>query len=242
VKRDLILLCALTAIAFSMLVGLGLWQLSRLEWKQSLTTRIEERMSEKPVTLADAQQAWKKNRDVEYLRLSFNGQFRHDGEAHYFTVIKSKTGWRVITPFETTSGQIVMVDRGFIPAAKKDPRTRAQGQVEGQQTVIGLARATGIKGTFSPETSLEKNNWFWRDLNGMAEANLPASDRARVMPFFVEQEVSNIPGGWPRGGVTRVKLSNRHLQYVFTWFGLAAALLGVFVVHLRGRKRARPFT
>jgi surfeit locus 1 family protein len=242
VKRDLILLCALTAIAFSMLIGLGVWQLSRLEWTQSLTTRIEERMAEQPVTLTDAQQAWKKNRDVEYLRLRFKGQFRHDAESHYFTVIKGKTGWRVITPLETPGGQIVMVDRGFVPATKKDPRTRAQGQVKGQQTVIGLARATGIKGTFSPETSLEKNNWFWRDLNGMVEANLLASDRARVMPFFVEQEVSNIPGGWPRGGVTQVQLSNRHLQYAVTWFGLAAALLGVFAIHLHGRLRPRSFT
>ncbi len=241
-KRDLMLLCALTAIAFSMLVGLGVWQLQRLAWKQGLTARIEQRMSEQPVTLTDARKTWEKTGDVEYLRLRFSGRFRHDGEAHYFTVINGKTGWRVISPLETGDGQIVMVDRGFVPAAKKAPGTRTQGQVKGEQTVIGLARAPGIKGTFSPETSLEKNNWFWRDLKGMAAQALPPGERSRVVPFFVEQEVSNIPGGWPRGGVTRVKLSNRHLQYAFTWFGLAAALVGVFVVHLRGRKRGQAFT
>ena len=33
-------------------------------------------------------------------------------------------------------------------------------------------------------------------------------------------------GGWPKGGVTRLELPNRHLEYALTWYGLAAALLG----------------
>lgn len=241
-KRDLISLSVLTLAAFGILAGLGIWQLQRLEWKQGLSARIEARTALQPVTLTDALNKWEKSRDVEYLRVRFKGSFRHDRESHYFTVINGKTGWRVITPLKTPGGRIVLVDRGFVPAAKKQPRTRAQGQLEGEQTVIGLARSPGIKGTFSPENSLEKNNWFWRDLKSMAAAALPAGDVTRVAPFFVEQEASSIPGGWPRGGVTRVKLSNRHLQYAFTWFGLAGALIGVFALHLRGRLRERPFT
>ena len=38
------------------------------------------------------------------------------------------------------------------------------------------------------------------------------------------------PGGWPRGGQLRVDLPNNHLQYAFTWFGIAACLVGVFSV------------
>jgi len=241
-KRDLISLSVLTLAAFGILAGLGIWQLQRLEWKQGLSARIEARTALQPVTLTDALNNWEKSRDVEYLRVRFRGRFRHGNESHLFTVINGKTGWRVITPLDTPGGRIVMVDRGFVPAAKKQPHTRAQGQLEGEQTVIGLARSPGIKGTFSPENSLEKNNWFWRDLKSMAAAALPAGDVKRVAPFFVELEASSIPGGLPRGGVTRVKLSNRHLQYAFTWFGLAGALLGVFALHLRSRLRQRPFT
>jgi surfeit locus 1 family protein len=241
-KRDLITLSALTVVAFAMLAGLGVWQLQRLEWKQDLTARIEARMASEPVSLTDAQSLLEKSQDVEYLRVRFKGSFRHDRESHYFTVIDGKTGWRIITPLDTPGGQIVMVERGFVPTDKKQPQTRAQGQIAGEQTVIGLARSAGIKGTFSPDTSLEKNHWFWRDLNGMAAAALPKSDINRLVPFFVEQEVSTIPGGWPRGGVTRVNMPNSHLQYAFTWFGLAAALLGVFVLYLRRRLRERSFT
>jgi surfeit locus 1 family protein len=45
------------------------------------------------------------------------------------------------------------------------------------------------------------------------------------------------PGGWPQGGVTYVALSNRHLEYAGTWYGLALTLVGVFVAFARGRLR-----
>ena len=36
------------------------------------------------------------------------------------------------------------------------------------------------------------------------------------------------PGGWPKGGQTRLNLPNNHLQYAFTWFGIALTLIGVY--------------
>jgi len=241
-KRDLIWLGALAVAVFGILIGLGVWQLQRMAWKDSLNAHIATRTGLEPVTLSSAIGRWEKTKDVEYLRVRINGHFRHGGESHFFTAINGQSGWRVITPLETGSGRIVMVDRGFVPDAMKQPRTRAQGQLEGEQTIIGLARAPGIQRLFVPENAPEKNNWFWRDLKGMAAASLPLSDMKRVVPFFVELEATSIPGGLPRGGVTRVVLPNAHLQYVLTWFGLAGALLAVFAVYLRGRFRRRAFT
>ncbi|HUZ91635.1 MAG TPA: SURF1 family cytochrome oxidase biogenesis protein, partial [Methylocella sp.] len=34
--------------------------------------------------------------------------------------------------------------------------------------------------------------------------------------------------GWPNGGATVRDLSNNHLSYALTWFGLALTLIGVF--------------
>ena len=63
----------------------------------------------------------------------------------------------------------------------------------------------------------------------MAAAAVPG-DKARVaLPFVVDAEPSRVrPGGWPRGGVTRLELPNRHLEYALTWYGLALTLIGVF--------------
>jgi surfeit locus 1 family protein len=49
------------------------------------------------------------------------------------------------------------------------------------------------------------------------------------VPFIVDAELDpGLPGGFPKGGVTRLELPNRHLEYALTWYGLAAALVAVF--------------
>ncbi len=40
-------------------------------------------------------------------------------------------GWKVITPLQTGNGDIVLVDRGFVPEELKLPATRERGQMRG---------------------------------------------------------------------------------------------------------------
>ena len=58
-----------------------------------------------------------------------------------------------------------------------------------------------------------------------------------VPPFFIEAEKSDVPGGWPEGGQTRLSLPNNHLQYAITWFGLAAALIVIYAFYVRSLYR-----
>ena len=79
--------------------------------------------------------------------------------------------------------------------------------------------------------------WFWRDFEGMIDAAFRAGSRpTEVIPLFIDAEGA-APGGWPKGGVTELKLPNRHLEYALTWFGLAVALLAIFAVYVAGRLR-----
>ncbi len=58
------------------------------------------------------------------------------------------------------------------------------------------------------------------------------------MPLVIEADVQpKPPGGLPRGGVTRVQLPNRHLEYALTWYGLAATLVGVYLAFVVNRLR-----
>ena len=59
-----------------------------------------------------------------------------------------------------------------------------------------------------------------------------------VAPDMVDAEATPAnPGGWPQGGAAIPKLSNRHLEYAVTWYGLAATLIGVFFAFASGRLR-----
>ncbi len=217
------------------LLGLGSWQVQRLHWKRELITRIEQRAGATPVTLEAALARWERTRDVEYLRVRLGGRLDHDKERHLYALVEGRVGWRIVTPLVTDGGRIVLVDRGFVPDGLKLPETRRQGQVETDIVLTGLARAPETQRLFTPDNDVAPNIWYWRDVVGMAASALEPPERARVAPFFVESEAAPVPGGWPKGGVTRLELPNRHLGYALTWYGLAGALVVVYGFFARGR-------
>lgn len=241
-KPTILKLTLLAAAGFAVLVGLGVWQLQRLSWKQGLVAQVEARVHDDPVNLEEAVRRARDGGDIEYLRVQTQGRYLHGKERHLYTVHEGRPGWRVVTPLETREGAVVMVDRGFVPDALKEPSSRTPGLIEGEASVTGLARAPGKANAFTPESDLPRNRWFWRDLQGMAASVLDSRQRERLVPFFIEAEASEVPGGWPKGGVTRVSFSNRHLEYAVTWFGLALALLAVYAAVLRRWLKRGEFT
>ena len=226
----------ITIAALALLAGLGVWQLQRLEWKQGLIAEIETRTKSPPVTLAEAIAFARDGKDPSYLRVRVEGTFQNDKERHLYAIAEGEPGWHVITPLTAADGSIVLVDRGFVPDALKDQATRAKGEIEGLTGVTGLVRLSEIKGTFTPDTDLDRNRWFFRDLDGMARSMF--GDRLpNLAPFFLEVEASVPPESWPRGGQTRLDLPNNHLQYALTWFLLALALVAVYAVYVRSALR-----
>jgi surfeit locus 1 family protein len=64
-------------------------------------------------------------------------------------------------------------------------------------------------------------------------------DTGKAVRFTLDAEATPAsPGGWPQGGVTRLTLPNRHLEYALTWYGLALTLVGVLAAFIFGRWRA----
>jgi surfeit locus 1 family protein len=227
-----------TLLALAFLIGLGTWQLQRLAWKEDLIASIQKSLDAAPVPLETPVNAWKALGFTEYQPVTVAGRFRHGEERHVFAIADGEPGWYVVTPLETEGGHIVFVNRGFVPDALKDPKTRAQGQVEGVVTVTGLVRHAGTKGTFDQDPDLARNIWYWRDLGAMASSVGLAAEPDKIIPYFVEAKAEPAnPGGWPKGGVTRVDLPNRHLEYALTWFGLAATLAAVFAAFAWSRLR-----
>jgi surfeit locus 1 family protein len=70
---------------------------------------------------------------------------------------------------------------------------------------------------------------------------MPALEHALglpLLPLVIEADERPNPGGLPVGGLTRITLTNNHLQYAVTWYGLALTLVAVYVafsLHRGGR-------
>lgn len=210
------------------LVSLGNWQMQRLAWKEGLIAAIAERTHAEPVPLAVAEERAGRGQDVEYTRVAVPGRLLNDREIHLYALDETGApGFHVITPLRLADGSIAFVNRGYVPNELKDPAKRGAGQPAGDVTVTGLLRHPDAHSMFIPGNDAPRNIWYWRDIDAMAATLGP--DAERVHRVIVDAEASPAaPGGWPKGGVTRLELPNRHLEYALTWYGLAASLIAVF--------------
>ena len=228
-----------SAVAFAVLLALGTWQVQRLAWKGELIATIDARTASDPHSLNDTVARLTMTGDVDYWPISLGGAFRHEGERHFFATHKGQSGYFVHTPLELDDGRFILVNRGFVPFDRKDPATRAEGQVQGWQVVRGLARnLVSEKPSFIvPDNDPGKNVFYWKDLKTMAATSGVGSPDDYLL-FFVDANDAPNPGGLPVGGTTIIDLPNNHLQYAITWYGLAAALAGVLAAWLWRQRRA----
>ncbi len=234
--RKVIAPAVAAAIAFVILVGLGIWQLERLAWKEALIARVEAGLTSAPIAAPgpDARAALDMAA-AEYQPVTLRGVFDHSKEVHVVHALTGPKGplgglgYQVFTPLQTDGGWWVYVNRGFVPRENKDPATRSAGQIEGEATVEGLLRGVGSRSWFTPGDDTVGNEWFSRDPALFAAASgLPVDD---VAPYLVDARFDpDIAGSLPQGGETLVSFPNNHLLYAVTWFGLAAVLVGVFAV------------
>nr|WP_206114926.1 MULTISPECIES: SURF1 family protein [Rhizobium] len=220
----------LVLIALAILISLGTWQVERLHWKEGLLADIAERQVAAPVPLADIEAMAAASGDIEYRKVTATGRYINNKERHFFATWRGQTGYYIYTPLELADGRALFVNRGFVPFENKEPEMRMQGQLTDQQTVTGLARQKlpGKPSWVVPDNDVAKNIFYWKDLDVMAES--VGLDKARVIPFFVDADSTPNPAGLPIGGVTQVDLPNDHLQYAFTWYGLAAVLVVVVAI------------
>lgn len=222
----------LAGLMFVMLLGLGFWQLQRLQWKLALISEMTRNMHSAPFSMRKAMAIGLTA--AQYRRVVLSGRYVNSRETYIFaTDGQGGAVYHVWTPFVLDGGGVMMVDRGIVPPALRDPRTRIAGELEGEQLVTGVLRKPDGPGPFTPAPQLAQRIWYARDLAGIAAAE----HLALLAPAIIEADATPIPGGWPRGGQTVVNLPNDHLQYAITWFLLAAGLLVVYLAYHRAHGR-----
>jgi len=216
---------------FALLAGLGVWQIQRLHEKEALIASVEAGLHAPPVPLSEVLRDGPAAAEWRPVRVS--GHFLHDKELYLFSRgPMGAVGVDVITPLIQPDGKAVLIDRGFVPDALRNPATREAGQVAGDTSLTGVLRLSQEPGLFTPAPDLKSRLWFVKEVPSMAKAA-----GVDVPPILIEADSTPNPGGWPLGGQTRVDFPNDHLQYAITWFGLALALLAVYLLYHRSHGR-----
>ncbi len=261
-RKSNALLAALSLAGIAVLISLGAWQLKRLEWKQRLISLHEQAAASEPVSLNDIEAGIENGFDVDLLRTTATGYYRHDLERHVYALRKGEIGWKVVTPFVIPGRFIVLVDRGFVPDARKDAsrrpesvqvgdlpvelKTKPRGQWPDPIEIAGYVRVRAASpGLFVPDNDPTNNSWYSYDLMAMNRTLpedlgvLPPDQYASMLAVYLQIE----PGGEPGDGDLPIvdpletSLPNSHLQYAITWFALAVVLAVMSVVFIRTRRK-----
>ncbi|GJQ71135.1 Surf1 [Trypoxylus dichotomus] len=209
--------------------ALGTWQIKRKAWKENLIITLKERKHATPTLLPSTLDEIQK---LEYFPVHVKGQFQHDKEIYIgprslliegdastksSLISKGQTtnqGYLVVTPFQLADrDETILVNRGWVPAKNKDPKTRQQGQIQGQVDVIGVVRLHENRPNFMPKNREGSSIWYYRDLEQM-------SNITGASPIFLDATNDFDVEGGPVGGQTRISLRNEHFSYIITWYSL----------------------
>jgi surfeit locus 1 family protein len=237
--RSLLWLGLFASLALAVLVGLGCWQLHRLAWKESLIAEVGARVAAPPAD-PPAEADWAKLAadDYDYRHVRVSGVYEFSRQALVFRALEqargrySGPGYLVLTPLRLEGGAHIIVNRGFVPQDQKDRFAAPAPDAAGETVVTGLMRPSEPRNWFTPSDDPAHGQWFTRDPAAIAAAF--KIDRAA--PFTIDAD-AGAPGELPQGGETVLAFPNSHLAYAFTWFGMALALVGVFVAYSAPRLR-----
>ena len=242
----------LSVIGLTILLGLGTWQWNRKIWKENILSVLKSRSAAAPLS---ANASWPglachDGKDLglpnscEYQPVSARGTFDHTRERHIFTAapnapgLASDRGFWIFTPMRLDGlGKTVFVNRGFVPENKKDQSSRAAGQTTQSVEILGLYRSAQERATFDGQSDPAKNIWYVRAPAELWPAD-PSAAQQDELWAYIDQTGPVPAGGYPLPLAGKVELSNRHLEYAITWYGLALTLIGVYGTFAWGRLKS----
>jgi len=224
VGRKLVLPGLMTAVMLVLAIVLGVWQVQRLQWKTALLADIDRGEAAPAIPLPAEPRPFTKVR-VE-------GQLRQDLAALYGTEVRitaagPKLGAFLLNPLERPGAAPIIVDRGWVPNDVARPTAVVPMVIEGYVRAAEHPLRFGV----ADDPSV-------RQFYALDPVTIGASLGLKEVAPFTLVVLGRAPRGvYPAPASVLPRPVNNHLIYAITWFGLGAALLGVFGVYVRSVRR-----
>jgi len=234
-KRGTFFLIACILIGCTVLFGLGMWQLNRLEWKEGVIAKVEKNLRGEPVEVSKVfDEVPQGSGDINYYPIKISGTYAPIEPLFEFTTFKGASGWNLYALFKTAEqdrsalSEYVVINRGFIPYNKRKEFEGVKPP-SGAVELVGLLRSPpGIQPSAAFDNELANRTFYWRDI--VAMATVFEKDPSAVAHWYVDLGLpkNKVSGGeLPIAGTTLINFPNNHFQYALTWFGLGGTLLVV---------------
>jgi surfeit locus 1 family protein len=212
----------MTVAMLAVLLALGTWQVQRLHWKRALLAQIAH---------AEAAAAVPMPAEPEpFAKVQVTGRLRDDLSASYGAEVRDmptgpQLGTQLVVPLERSDGDVVLVDRGWVP----EQRPHAIAQPNGEVTLEGYVRPGDTPGLFSARDNPATRQFYTLDPAAIGAA----LGLHRVAPFILVAMGPTPPERFPDPARHLPQPPNNHLSYAITWYGLAVALVVIFILWAR---------
>ncbi len=218
--RDGVILVLLVAAAI-VCVRLGFWQLTRLDQRVTRNQSIQAKLSEPPIPFQSTAS--------DYQTVFVEGRYLHE----YEIVLRNRAlndvaGFHLVTPLQTETGAIILVDRGWIPYD------------EGSNLALDAYHQTGqvhIQGVLQPGEAEPRWGFLadrvpdpgepplraWRVLNieGI-QSQIPLTLHNQFLALTSIQPISE---PMPKPDFNPDLTNGPHLSYAIQWFSFAGISL-----------------
>jgi surfeit locus 1 family protein len=228
-SRRLLWPSLMTAAMLIVLLSLGTWQVRRLFWKEALLAQIDRAEAADPIPLSTLTSS---EAPSPFMKVSITGTFLAGEAALYGADVRDVAsgpamGARLIEPMREAGGEVILVDRGWVPLSRPVPIDQPAGTV----TVSGYIRFGDSPHWFSGKDDLAARHFYTLDPKVIADALSQPDVRPFVLVALAAAPESRIPADhWPDPARHLPRPPNSHLSYAITWYGLAVALLAIFIV------------
>jgi surfeit locus 1 family protein len=215
-----------TLIVFGILISLGFWQLDRAQQKRDLLASYE---GDSRDTVVQLEPDLRSVTDLNYQFATASGyydaehQFLLDNRTH-----RGRAGYHVLTPLKLRESSVaVLVNRGWIPMGASRAELPDAGVSAQRRSVEGRLKQPSAGGLVLGEEQ-PRQRWPYR-IQRVDIERLSAELGYPLLPVIL------LLDGEQRDGYVRdwnplQSGPERNVGYAVQWFGLAAALLIIYLV------------
>ena len=194
-------------------LSLGTWQVFRLHSKSQLISDLENNLKRNSID-------FNVDIDKEYTKVLLKKK-NLKSKIFLYHLNKGEIGFKVIIPYEVNSSLLVLVDKGWI---RKDKINSIKNSLFNDDIIEGYTKKIREKKLFTPKNNIKEDFLYSVEID-----NLKKSLNKNIYPLLIIQTSKTkkdiIPNDY------HVGLSNNHLQYAITWYGLALFTIIFFLYY-----------
>jgi surfeit locus 1 family protein len=219
-------LIVLSTCAFFLLIFLGFWQLERGDEKKTLLSMQAELVKRPPFFWRKGMPLPKQEQRIRVAGIFLPQSFMLDNQFY-----KHQFGFDVINPLQLSSGEVILVDRGWI---KSDASRRVFPTLPVPKQplkIIGSAYYPSNK-TWVLGQDSEKKDDSTIIIERVDTKLIGQFLHKPVYPFIIRLDKEDA-NGYVRQWSVVARPPERHYAYAFQWFAMAFVILMLLILNLK---------